>query len=538
MINFKHLFGLTITASLLNFGYPNLVRAAETITFSIMPLGQFDVSVESLTTFAKTGTIDPDLEFYTQHLKPEELDKLWGLLNHSFQVNSIETFEFFNTAFGKEVVQQLSYIIAAPANQSQPFLKGAIITAAENSDGFKIIDVINAYDSPKLVLNLDTFKNTIDEADNLYQATDRIFDWLSRQADPTPGASASLQPLALAEPGEGKWTTETLTISRPNHQPVKVYVSLPQGNSEPAPLIIISPGLNSNFQAFTYIADHLASYGFAIAGIDFPESDAARMQDSLQGLDAFPSPNAWLSQPQDVSLVLDTLAAKVKTDGPWQGKFDVNNVGILGHSLGGYTAIASGGATLEWPEVLKQCEQLNQPNQINLNPALLWQCQGVHSEPPPSNLKDDRVKAVLAINPVTNPIFGTDGINNIAVPLMVVAGSDDIFAPPLPEQIIPFAALDRNDKYLLLARNATHLSFIQGTDNLPEKIVGPGQDIAYTYLKSLGLTFFSLYLKQDEQFQPYLTDGVVQKMSQEPLPLQLVKTLTETQLQQAMEIIN
>ena len=72
--------------------------------------------------------------------------------------------------------------------------------------------------------------------------------------------------------------------------------------------MVIAPGLNSNFQAFTYIVNHLASYGFAIAGIDFPESDAARMQDSLQGLDAFPNPNAWLEQPRDITLVLDTLA--------------------------------------------------------------------------------------------------------------------------------------------------------------------------------------------------------------------------------------
>lgn len=537
MINLKRLFALTITASLLTLVYPKLLRAADTVTFSIMPLGQFDVSVKSLTNFTKTGTIDPDFEFYTQHLNPEELDKLRGLLNHSFNLNSIEAFRFFNTDFGKEIAQQLSYIIEAPANQSQPFLKGAIITAAENPEGFKIIDVINAYGSPKLVLNLDTFKNTIDEADNLYQATDRIFDWLSHQENATPSASAPLQPLALAEPGSAQWTESNLTIPRPDGQSLKIFLYLPQGNREPAPLVVISPGLNSNFQAFTYIADHLASYGFAIAGIDFPESDAARMQDSLQGLDAFPNPNAWLNQPQDITLVLDTLAEKAKTNPSWQGKFNTENVGILGHSLGGYTAIASGGATLEWPEVLKQCGQLNQPNQINLNPALLWQCQGVESKPPVANLKDDRVKAVLAINPVTNPIFGPDGIKNIAVPVMVVAGSNDVFAPPVPEQIVPFAAIDSNDKYLVLVKNATHLSFIEGTKNLPDKIVGPGQDLAYTYMKSLGLTFFNLYLKQEQEFRPYLTDGVVQKMSQEPLPLQLVETLTEAQLQKAMEIV-
>lgn len=538
MVNFKHLLGIALTSSLLVLASPSVIKGAETITFSIMPLGEFDISVQSLTDFAETGAIDPDFKFYTQHLKPAELEKLRGLLNHSFKLNSTEAFRFFNTTFGKEIAQQLSYIIAAPADESQPFLEGAIITAAQNPDGFKIIDVINAYGGSDLVLNLDTFKNTIDQADTLYQATDRIFTWLGKQEIPSTPVPPNLKPLALAEPGPQKWTTENLTIPRPNGQPVKVFVYLPQGNSSPAPLVVIAPGLNSNFQAFTYIADHLASYGFAIAGIDFPESDAARMQDSLQGLDAFPNPNAWLEQPKDVTLVLDTLAQKAATDPAWQGKFDTNNVGILGHSLGGYTAIASGGATLEWPELLQQCEQLNQPNQINLNPALLWQCQGVGSAPPASNLRDERIKAVLAINPVTNPIFGPDGMKNLAVPTLIVAGSKDIFAPPVPEQIIPFSLIEDVDKYLLLVQNGTHLSFLEDTDNLPEKIVGPGQDLAYTYMKSLGLAFFDLYLQQDSNFKPYLTDSVVQQMGQDPLPLQLVPSLTPAQLQQAMDINN
>ncbi|AIE75520.1 MULTISPECIES: alpha/beta hydrolase [unclassified Synechocystis] len=538
MINVKRFFRVVITAGFLTVGSPNWAIGAEKIVFSLTPLGQFDVSVESLTTFAETGNIDPDLAFYTQHLRGEELEKLRGLLNHSFKINSVEAFEFFNTAFGKEIAQQLSYIIDAPANQSQPFLEGAIITAAQNSNGFKIIDVINAYGGQELVLNLDTFKNTLDQADSLYQATDRIFAWLGTQENTSASTVPPLAPLDLAQPGTQPWTRENLTIPRPDGQAVNVFVYLPQGGGQPAPLVVVAPGLNSNFQAFTYIADHLASHGLAIAGIDFPESDAARMQDSLQGLDTFPNPNAWLDQPQDVSLVLDTLAQKAATDPAWQGKFDINNVGILGHSLGGYTAIASGGATLEWAELLQQCGQLNQPNQINLNPALLWQCQGVGSAPPTSNLREKRIKAVLAINPVTNPIFGPDGMKNLAVPTMIVAGSKDIFAPPVPEQIIPFSLIEGVDKYLLLVQNGTHLSFLEDTDNLPEKIVGPGQDLAYTYMKSLGLAFFDLYLRQDSTLKPYLTDGMVQKMSQDPLPLQLVQSLTSAQLQQAMDIKN
>jgi predicted dienelactone hydrolase len=244
-----------------------------------------------------------------------------------------------------------------------------------------------------------------------------------------------------------------------------------------------------------------------------------------------------MNQPKDVSLVLNMLNLKMKADPNWRGKLDVNNTGILGQSLGGYTATATGGANVQWQDLLKVCTQLNNPNQINLNPALLWQCKGIANSSPLANLQDPRIKAVIAINPVTNPAFGSQGINQISVPMMFIAGSADIFAPPLPEQITPFSDVNKKDKYLLLVKNGTHLSFLEGGENLPAFIVGEGRDLAYNYLKSISLAFFNFYLNQKQEFEPYLTDAAVQKMGQNPLPLHLIKSLTQKQLNEAIKPI-
>ena len=514
------------------------ISAAEKIKFSIEPLGDFNVSINSLEIFAQDGKITPDLAYYTNHLTPEELIKFRTLLNKSFPLSSIEAFQFFNTSFGKEIIKQLSLAINSPPDQSQPFLKGAIISAAVNPNGFKIIDVLKNYGSPILALNLKTIRNTINEADDLYHTADRVFAWLDRQAltETLPNNSINLSDLSQA--GKNTWTSENLTIPRPNDDPVTVFVYLPQKLAKPAPVVIIAPGLNSDFQALSYVAQHLASHGFAAVGIDFPESDNQRMLDALQGLDTFPNPNAWMNQPKDVSLVLNTLEKKMQSDPNWQGKLDLKNVGIMGHSLGGYTATAIGGARVQWPDVLKKCATLNNPNQINLNPALLWQCQGIDGAPPVGDLRDPRIKAVIAINPVTNPAFGNEGVNQLSVPMMFIAGSSDIFAPPLSQQIAPFTALNKDDKYLLLVKNSTHLSFDQGTDQLPDFIVGPGQKLAYDYLKSISLAFFNLYLNQQQEFKPYLTDAAVQKMGKETLPLHLIKSLTQEQLDEAIKPTN
>jgi predicted dienelactone hydrolase len=49
-------------------------------------------------------------------------------------------------------------------------------------------------------------------------------------------------------------------------------------------------------------------------GINFPESDAQRLYDALHGLDTLPTPNVWMEQPKDISLVLDTLEQKMQSD--------------------------------------------------------------------------------------------------------------------------------------------------------------------------------------------------------------------------------
>ncbi len=537
MANFLRKIVLTLGLAFFSFLPACRVLAAEKITFFIPPLGEFAVSVDSLVIFAEEGRITEDFRLYAKHFSPEELAKLRSFLNKVFPLNEINAFEFFNTNFGKEIVRQLSLAINSPPEQSQPFLEGAVIAAAANPNGFKIIDVIKNYGSPTLPINLETVRNTIDEADILYQTTERIFHWLDSQAVNAASTSSTVSLSDLSATGNITWKSETLNISRPNKDPLTAFVYLPQNLLKPAPIVVITPGLNSDFQSLRYVAEHLASYGFATVGIDFPESDAARMKDALQGLDTFPSPNAWMEQPQDVTLVLNTLEQKMESDPNWRGRLDTNNVGILGQSLGGYTAIATGGANIQKEAIIQECAELNNDNQINLNPALLWQCQGVENISVSDNLREPRIKAVIAINPVTNPVFGTKGVSMISVPTMFIAGSADIFAPPLPEQIHPFAATPQEDKYLILVKNGTHLSFLQGTDNLPTFIVGEGRNLAYDYLKSVSLAFFNLYLNQQTEFQSYLTETTIQNMGQNPLPVRLIKSLTQEQLNEALKPI-
>ena len=86
----------------------------------------------------------------------------------------------------------------------------------------------------------------------------------------------------------------------------------------------------------------------------------------------------------------------------------------------------------------------------------------------------------------------------------------------------------------MLVGNSTHLSFLEGTNNLPPIIVGPDPALARFYLQVLSLAFFNTYLKNQTKFQLYLNPTAISTLSKDPLPLHILPSLTPKQLQEAI----
>jgi hypothetical protein len=60
----------------------------------------------------------------------------------------------------------------------------------------------------------------------------------------------------------------------------------------------------------------------------------------------------------------------------------------------------------------------------------------------------------------------------------------------------------------------------------------------YTYARNwlISLAFFNRYLHQKTQFDDYLTDTAISQFSQDPLPLQLRRSLTKEELKMTTPI--
>ena len=541
----KFLFNLCLGIALCLTSIP--VLAADKITFFDPPFGEFDILIKDLAIFANEGKITPRFAYYANRLSSEELKKVRQALKISLPLNEINVYKFLNSYIGKETINQLIKVINSPSDESRPFLEGALIEAASQPQGLTVINILQKYGSDSAIpvnipLNLTAVKNTISYVDELINATEKIASWLKKNNNSLVPLPINPPISALDKAGSVTFVKHSFTINRPNKHRILAVVYLPENLQKPAPVVVIAPGFNSDISSLTYVAEHLASYGFGVAALNFPDTDQQRITEYLEGVDNLSQPNAWLEQPKDITLLLDTIEKKAQSNSSWRGKLDLNNVGVLGQSLGGYTSLAIGGSQIDWNHLVQACQSLKNPDLIFLNSALLWQCRGVNGPVPDGNLQDRRVKAVIAINPVSSPIFGKKGLSQMKVPVMLFAGSNDKFAPAILEQIQPFTELTQSDKYLLFLKGGTHLSFLTGGGNFDFslQILSPGADpsLARSYLKSLSLAFFQTYLNQESSYKTYLNESSVKAMSQPSLPIYLLRTLTEEQLQQVTQAGN
>jgi predicted dienelactone hydrolase len=221
---------------------------------------------------------------------------------------------------------------------------------------------------------------------------------------------------------------------------------------------------------------------------------------------------------------------------------DLQKVGVVGQSMGGYTALVLAGAQINFAQLEAECTD----NTFNL--SLLLQCRALDLPQFLPDLQDHRVKAVIAINPIGSSLLGEEDYAAIDVPVMLVSSSADTIAPALLEQIRPFTWLRTPDRYLALLQGGTHFSTIDvpqsndGAENptgeivqLPSQVVGPDPALAHTYLRVLSLAFFGNYIAQDDAYQPYLNPAYAHRISEDPMPIRLVQSLTSTQLSRALD---
>jgi predicted dienelactone hydrolase len=517
--------------------------AADQIAFDYPPFGEFTLATESLETFAREGKINKDFAFYAQRATPQQLAQLRELLQQRFKVTPTLVSQFSYSPLGEKVVQRLGELIQTDTRKNGFYaIRGALILAAADPQGLTVVNVLRRFPSNSVRINFTEGLQVVSNLTDLLKRRDAIVAFIQREANAEAEVAKvdfSKQP-DLRSPGNFRFSKITLELkdrTRDRRLPVDLYLPTPPLSPSstpppsPFPLIVISHGVASDRFAFVYLAQHLASYGFAVAALEHPGSNAQRFQRYFAGLAGPPEPTELINRPLDVKFVLNELQRLEKSDPRMQSKLNFQQVGAFGHSYGGYTVFTLAGAKINFEQIRRDCN----PNK-SLNLSVFLQCRANELKPTNYALKDDRIKADFAVNPFASSIFSESEVRQIKLPLMLVSGSQDIVTPAVPEQIRPFTWFGSKNKYLAVIENATHFTALaestedNGVLPVPPVFLGPPSKDAHSYLNALSVAFFETHLLNRPEYQVYLQPAYAKYISKAPLNLSFLQSLTPGQL--------
>jgi predicted dienelactone hydrolase len=342
------------------------------------------------------------------------------------------------------------------------------------------------------------------------------------------------------------------TVYRPDLFPIPgqaIADAPPDVAGGPYPLVIFSHGFGGLRYQSTYLTEHLASYGFVVMAADHPGStfldllgEDVSLDEVRQMLTGSESQGELLERLMErgraerglelmsVSLALrpldvlreiafaETLTA---ANGALAGAIDLQRIAVSGHSFGGYTAVAAGGAQLDLHGLGQWCTD---PQGVSFNPQrrvtfrpeplpagqALTVClarltarevaelRGLAAPPaglwPPTT--DPRIRAVLVLAPWNAPIFGADGLAALDVPLMVQVGSADSTTPPERDAYLIYTGVSSPQKALVVLQGAGHLVFANQGFGVTDQAWD--MERAHALINHFAAAFLRAVLYQDE----------------------------------------
>jgi predicted dienelactone hydrolase len=515
------------------------VLAAQRVFVTFGPL-EISVPISSLEVFARTGVVDDHWDGFTQYANEGQLDQLREALQTKADISAVTISQFLYTPQGRVLLERLGRVIQTKARQPGFYaIRSALILAAADPDGLTLLNVLKKFPTYGIRIDVTRGLAIANQLTDLVNKSNRAIAGVIQLADAQAASTPTVNPSQAQDPEQrGPFTWEKISLIVPSNRasrnfPFDLY--LPSGGQSPAPVIVISHGVGSDRFSYSYLAQHLASYGFVVAVPEHPGSNAQQLQNLAAGrANAVAQATEFIDRPLDVKDLLDFLTVLSNSEPKYQGLMDLQNVGVIGQSFGGYTALALAGGAINFQLLDEDChEEFN-----TWNVSLLLQCRAQSLPRKDYNLSDSRIKAAIALNPVTSSIMGEANVSKIDIPVMILASSADTVAPAVLEQIQPFTWLTNPEKYLVLLNNGTHFSTIEESPEslfkVPSAAVGPEPSLARRYVKGLSVAFMETYLLNQSNFLGYLQPSQTKPVSKDGLSLMILRSLTSEQFKKLL----
>lgn len=499
--------------------------AAERVTLQFGPIEQ-PIAVSDLEKFAETGEISARLRLLAPLLTPDLQRALRSRIQLDPDVSDRLVEDLLLSTAGDRLMETLELAIpdGHPAD-----IQLALNQAAHEPGGLSLLGFLRAFPQDDITLDATSAIALASQLNLPYWQSHVLRSALER--DLTLETKPFQAPFDPTAPGYAKVRQQTLTFQdreRYRNIPVDLYWSRwGQG-----PLVVISHGFGADRRFLSYLAQHLASHGLTVAALEHPGSNVAWLAGITIGSsgsgrlsDILPS-TEFVDRPKDISFLLNELERLNRYSSILAGKLDTQHVTVVGHSLGGYTALALAGAKLDIPALRQFCHGRSL---VELSPADWLQCTATDLSEDQPSFRDPRVSRIIALNPVMGRIFGESGLTHVAVPSLILSATEDPITPSISQQMLPFAQFQQPDQMLITAIGGTHLS-AGDPANLNHALTQSmflqerrrdETDAMRHMLKGVSLAFAKQTTAEADLYERFLTPDYVQAWSTESIKLRL-----------------
>jgi len=208
-------------------------------------------------------------------------------------------------------------------------------------------------------------------------------------------------------------------------------------------LIVISHGGGGLAVNHRDLARALAARGYVAAAPNHPRGAG----NDIAGV------GVWVGRPRQVSRIIDSLFSDVAL-GP---RVDRGRVGVVGHSNGGYTALALAGARPDARAPERHCQQ-HPDDRVFCTWGGTTARDAARARAEIPEVADRRVRAIVLMAPNATP-FTDEALGRVAVPVRLYAAERDELTVPRYHAARLAKALPPSTEYVLLPR-AGHFSFV------------------------------------------------------------------------------
>ncbi|MBD1910493.1 MULTISPECIES: alpha/beta hydrolase [unclassified Leptolyngbya] len=475
---------------------------------------------------------------------PQYLSSCRRILRSRVELNPKQLQYFLQTGLGGYLLQWLAPFF----HLSDDAIAEVLLQLAADPDGLSLLSILR-YGPNALQVNVDHLLMTTNRVRLLLEVTEKAIATIGELAEAEAILDAVVDASvlsALQQPGPWAVQAYDLVVERGSRGTMRVICYQPQDcDNSSIPVVIQSHGLASNPEDLAEYAHHLASHGYFVAAPQHPGSDSVYAREMLAGRSPEVFEQAeFIHRPHDISALLDELEQRNKSQ--FGDRLNLTSVGVLGYSFGAYTTFALAGAELHFEALENTCHiHVRHPH----NPSLLLQCQALRLPRHIYNLRDPRVQAILAMEPLGSEMFGAEGMAHIQIPVLFIAGSHDAVTPLVLEQARLFQWLTAPHRYLALMQGKSHLRDLQRLVQQLElhiKLLPPTLPLATTqeptpfdtYTNVLSLAFFNQHLHSGVPLTPTLSATFAAALSQPPLGLSLISDRSSSQLQTLLQELN